>query len=125
MAGISELEIFTNPTDLLVVVSPHKDTKKYGIAICRGPGHNYKFLLTTDTFPFKTVEEAIETVKKTLEKIRKSAQDELESKDSLIASIFNPSGEKVDQSRVLNESHISWIVTELREKKEADTSKMS
>ena len=118
------LQIFSNPTDLLVTIFQHKETKQYGVGIFRGPGHRYMPLLTQDQFPYKSYDEAVVCAKETLEAIRDGAKKEFENKDSLTASIFNPDGEKVDESKVLNDNVISWIIEQLKKKKEADTSEM-
>jgi hypothetical protein len=118
------LQIFSNPTDLLIQIGQHKKTNQYGVGIFRGPGHRYMPLLTQDNFPFKEYDDAVACAKTTLEAIRDGAKKEFENKDSLTAAVFNPGGEKVDKSKVLNDKVISWIIERLKKKKEADTSKM-
>lgn len=126
MAGISRataLEIFTNPTDLEFTISQEEGGRKFAVGIYRGPGHNYKPMLTSEPFA-KTLDEAVETVKVILEAIVKTETEGLNDQRSLVTQILNPDNRPVDQSKVLNAELIARIVDELRLHKKASTWEM-
>ncbi len=120
--GISRLtclEIFTNPTDLQIMIGQEKNNGKYAIGIFRGPGHNFKPLITSG-FVIESFKEAIEEIKKILESIHYTIESELKKKGSLLSSYLNPS----DQSKTLNLDLISRILKRLRQHREVDTAEM-
>lgn len=125
MSGISAstaLEINNHPDDLQVSIFNEKESDKYGIIVSRGPGHNYKLLISTSPFA-GTIEQAIVEVKNLLTGIHSWATKELSDKDSVITQIINPSGQ-VDVSQTLNHDLIDRILGELLEHRVADTSRM-
>jgi len=69
MTPLTGLEIFGNPKDLAFCVKKPKGDNKYGLAITRGPGHNFKLLLSGEGIPSKEV--ALDLVKQVLGASRK------------------------------------------------------
>ncbi len=46
---VTALEIFTHPDDLHIIVTQERGGKRgWGMGICRGPGHDFKVMLSTD-----------------------------------------------------------------------------
>ena len=77
MTTLTGLEIFGNPKDLAFSVKKPKGDNKYGLAITRGPGHNFKLLLSGEDIPSKEV--ALDLVKQVLEASRKVGLEALPS----------------------------------------------
>ena len=126
MSGISRLtalEIFTNPSDLEIVIGQEKKSGKYAIAIMRGPGHNFKMMLDTEPFTEK-FEDALEAVRNTLETVQQAMTKELEDPENLVTQFLNPDNQALDQSKALNPDLINRIMEELRKHKIASTYKM-
>ena len=127
MSGISRLEaleIFSNPTDLEIIITEDKKSKKYGIAFCRGPGHNFKLMLSADPYTeeFKDVINAARTI---LEGIYQAMTEELKNPESLIVQFLNPENNQLDESKSLNPELIDRIIKELKEHRIASTYKMT
>lgn len=128
MSGISAvtaLEINNHPDDLQVSIYNvnEKGSSNYGFIVCRGPGHNYKLLVTTTPFA-STIAQAVDEVKNLLTGVHSWATKELSDKDSPITQIVNPGGE-VDASQTLNPDLIDKILAELLQNQVADTHRMS
>jgi len=117
------LEIFTNPGDLEITIRQEKEGAKFTIGIFRGPGHNFKPMLTSQPFAGK-LEDAVEAIKRTLESIHEVMTKDLADQKSLTSQYLNPDGLVVDQSKVLNLDLIARILDELRQHKVASTYKM-
>src|SRR3989338_537310 len=98
------LEIYTNPFDLSFVVS--KDV----IAISRGPGHDFKPLLT-GKLNLKTLKEAAEQFGKILKQIVEASEKELQNTDSLLTRILNPKGNPPKEGTVLTHNMIEEIIS--------------
>ncbi len=64
MTLITALEIFGNPLDLMFSVKQIRGVSNYGVLINRGPGHNFKLLLSGE-MPSK--KQALECVNEVLE----------------------------------------------------------
>src|ERR1035437_3401401 len=77
MTALTGLEIFGNPNDLAFCVKKIKGSEKYGLAVTRGPGHNFTMLLTGEDIPSKEV--ALDIVKQVLEASRKVGLESLPS----------------------------------------------
>lgn len=126
MSGISAttaLEINNHPGDIQVSIYKVKEGDwKYGIIVCRGPGHSYKLLISTSPFA-DTVEQAVEEVKNLLTGIHSWATKELSDIGNPITQILNPSG-CVDVSQTLNPDLINKILNGLRQHQVADTHHM-
>ncbi len=126
MSGISRLtalEIFTNPSDLEIVIGQEKSNGKYAIAIMRGPGHRFKMMLDSEPFT-ENFEDALKAVKETLETIQQAMTKELEDPENLVTQFLNPDNQALDQSKALNPDLINRIMDELRQHKVASTYKM-
>lgn len=125
MSGISALtalEINNHPDDLQVSIFNEKESGKYGFIVCRGPGHNYKLLISTSPFA-DAIEEIVQEIKNLLTGIHSWATKELSDKDSVFAQMINPSGQ-VDVSQTLNPELINRILSELQQHQVADTHRM-
>jgi len=117
------IEIFSNPEDLEFIITQDTTSKKFAIAVCRGPGHNYKPLLSSTPFAGDP-EEAAQSIKDILVTIRAHCNKELANKNSFISQILNPDSREIDDSEVLNDELIAHIVDELRVHQTASTHKM-
>jgi len=120
---ITALEIFTHPRDLEISIIQEKNGGKYAIAYSRGPGHNFKLLLSTQPFAEK-IDDAVEIVRETLELIQQVVTKEFENRKSIVSQYLNPYGQAIDQSKVLNSDLIRRITEELRQHQVASTYKM-
>ncbi len=79
MAGVSRLsayEIAGNPDDIVCGAFKDKDTGKYGGTISRGPGHNYKLIISTNP-GYDTQEEAVAGMRDLVEGINEAVEKEL------------------------------------------------
>ena len=120
---ITALEIFTNPGDLEITIGQEKGGGKFAIGIFRGPGHNYKSVLTSQPFA-ETQEDAIKAVEETLQTVHEAITKESENRGSLASQYLNPDGQEIDQSKVLNQELIARILGEIRQLQKASTCKM-
>lgn len=123
MAGISlltALEIVTNPMDLKIVVNKDEGTGKYEIEIMRGPGHNFKLLISSDPFA-NNPEDASKEVKRILEALLQHVIKQLENPTSLVSCSLKPNGQAIDEKKILNSDLINRIVDELRHHRIAST----
>lgn len=123
MTLLTALEIFTNPLDLMIVVGKEKESGKFGLGIYRGPGHNYKPMITSVPFA-ETLEKVVEEVKKLLEVSISASKNDLESPRSPIANILNPSLASTDQMHGLDQIMIDEILWELQQNQKAYTWEM-
>lgn len=119
---ITALEIFTNPGDLKIAIGQEEEGSKFAIGIFRGPGHNFKPMLTSQPFAEK-LEDAVEAIKEILESIREDLTNDFANVKSLLSQCLNPDGLGIDQSKVLNPDLIARILEELRQHKVARTYK--
>jgi hypothetical protein len=117
------LEIFTHPDDLEFTIEKEKDGSKYCVLITRGPGHNFKLLISS-TFYFEAPEKAVESIKGILESIQQFAIEEFADESSLTSMICNPEKIKVDENSMLSSGLITRIIDELRQHQVASTYKM-
>jgi hypothetical protein len=117
---ITCLEIFTNPNDLEMSVGQDQASGKYAFCIGRGPEHDFKILVSTSPFA-TTLDEAITSVKETLQAIQQGITRDLEDKNSLPSQFCNPRGETIDQLKIFNEDLIEKIVNDLKQNQVAST----
>lgn len=118
------LEIYTNPGDLEITVGQEEESGKFAIGIYRGPGHNFKLMISSVPFA-ESLEDAIEVIRKeVLELSMHAIEKDLEDPESFISQYLNPDGAEIDQSKVLNPGLISRILDELRQHRIASTYKM-
>ncbi len=120
---LTALEIHTNPRDLEFTIGKDKQSGKFAFEIFRGPGHQYKALLTTKPFA-KSQDEVIATIKEILEGITELSEKELPNPDSPISQILNPDNQEIDPSNTLNQEFIDQIIEELRRNQKASTCEM-
>ena len=116
------LEIFSNPHDLSISIAQDKDSKKWALLFCRGPGHGFKPLFESK-FSFENSESVIGYIKEILDTIQKSVREDFEKREGLVFQILNPLSEKLDESRILNDEVITRIIKDLKEKNFAATFK--
>lgn len=119
---ITAFEIYTNPFDLKLLIVKEIDGAKYSIFVLRGPGHNFKPLLTTQPFT-EELEFAVEVVKETLESINKAVTERFADRNIFPSLVLNPDGLEIDMSMVLNPDLISRIVADLQRNGAAHTYK--
>ncbi len=117
---LTALEIFTNPGDLEIKIGRDLSSGKFSLGIFRGPGHNFKAMVTWDPFA-ETSQVAIEAVEEILTISRREITKQFRDKKSLPSEFLNPSGKKIDQTKVLSPEVIAWILAELRQKQVAST----
>lgn len=120
---ITALEIFTNPGDLEITIGQEKEGAKFSIGIFRGPGHNFKPMLTSQPFAEK-LEDAVKAIQGTLESIHEALTKDFADRKSLPSQYLNPDSREIDQSKILNPDLISRILDELRQHQVASTYKM-
>lgn len=120
---ITAIEIYSNPYDLEFLVGKEKGGTKFAIAITRGPGHNYKLLLTTEPYT-ENQAEVIGRIREILERVRSVAENELNNPESIAASFLNPDGEEINQANVLNADLIERIIAKLEQDRVASTCEM-
>ena len=120
---ITAIEIYTNPYDLEFLVGKENGGSKFAIAITRGPGHDYKLLLTTAPYT-ENQAEAIGIIREILELTRSTVEGELNNPESIAASFLNPDGEEINQANVLNPDLIERIIAKLEQDREASTCEM-
>ena len=120
---LTALEIFTNPNDLEILIGQEKGGGKYAFAITRGPGHDFKMMISSQPFTEK-LEDAIEVIKVILESIREAIARDFENIKSVPSQYLNPDGQAIDQSKILNNELIVHILDELRQHQVASTHKM-
>jgi len=121
LSRLTSLEIFTNPSDLEIIIGSNEG--KYGFAITRGPGHNHKVMVDSNGFA-DTMDDVIRVVKETLESIHESLTKDFANRNSPPSQYFNPDGLEIDQAKVLNLDLIGRIIEELRLHRIASTYKM-
>ena len=117
------LEIFSNPYDLCIAFGRKNEGDKYAFAICRGPGHNYKPMLSTQPF-FEKAEDVIDYIKQLLELAHKTASDAAKDPASLFSQFFNPDGDPIDESKILTPDLIKRVLDELEKNQKVDTTEM-
>ncbi len=120
---ITALEIYSNPHDLEFSIFLGPDGK-YGLLITRGPGHNFKRMISSTPFA-DTPEKAIEIVENILKISRKAIISEFEDSGSFLVRTFHPDLQTVDESKVLSEKLIEQILGDLRQHQVASTYKMN
>ena len=99
------LEIFSNPNDLSFTVGRNNEYEKFTILIMRGPGHNFKLLLTSEP-QFESIEDAVGVIKEVLNSVCESSRK------------FTGNHNEVN---TLNEEMIERILTSLKKTKHANT----
>jgi hypothetical protein len=123
LSWITALEMFTNPGDLEITVGRAEEGEKFALSITRGPGHNFKPMITSAPV-FDTAEDAVKEVKRILGDTHKALMRDFEERGSFPAQYLKPEGKELDPAKVLNPELIERILAELREHKVASTYKM-
>ena len=114
------LEIYTQPKDLYICVGKPQEEKKFAFTISRGPGHNYKQLVSSSA-SFETVESAIKEVKSLLKDCCQAAKKIISDPNNVLTIIFNPDNRPVLEDRILNDAFLEQIMLELEKNNEVDT----
>lgn len=122
MSGITLItaaHIAANPRDLMISIS--EENGMWTIETSRGPGADFKRLLTSGPVE-ATMDRLLEDIPfLLLDDIVKPVLKELESSGSFLAAMFCGKDEKVDTSGFLDKDMADWIVKQLRESKCAMT----
>ena len=118
------LEIFTNPNDLDISIIEDDNSGKYYIEFCRGPGHNFKLMLSSQPFTEK-LEDAVKTVRETLEAVHLALIREFDEEESIPYKYLNSDNQPIDQLRILTPELIARIVEELQRQQMASTWKLA
>ena len=112
---LTALEIFSNPRDIQITIG--QEEGKYGLGIFRGPGHDFKPLVSTTDCPLESFEEAVTIIREALEAVCKASRESLgKTVDEPILGLVD--GEVVE-TPVMDKKLIQWIIGEL----EKDTGK--
>lgn len=117
---ITALEICTNPLDLHITITQEKPEAKFAIGIYRGPGHNFKPMITSTPFA-RTAEEALNSIQNVLETAKEAMMKEFADRKSIPSRYLNPATQEIDPSRVLTSELITQILDELRKNLVANT----
>ncbi len=112
ISALTGLEIFTQPDDLEFSVPKAKVGGKFGILITRGPGHNFKLLVSGDPI-LDTREAAIEIIKGGLQDILIKSEQTLTNPSDFLRGLINPENLPLAQMNVLTQERIDWIIKEL------------
>ncbi|MBP9771890.1 MAG: hypothetical protein KBD16_03130 [Candidatus Pacebacteria bacterium] len=110
---VTLLEIFTNPRDLEVVLEQDQKTKEFAVGFFRGPGHNFKPLISTEP-GFPTREAAIGTVKRILEAAIQHGGVTLHDPTILLRDEFNPDPHEPERRHFLSSAAVEAIVEKLK-----------
>ncbi|MFH1036474.1 MAG: hypothetical protein V1756_00185 [Patescibacteria group bacterium] len=87
-------EIAGNPDDVVVDAGgPDKETGKYVGWITRGPGHNYKPLISTEPI-FDTPEQAKEAMQKIVDWAKNWTEEDLRDPNNPLAEFLSPRSEE-------------------------------
>lgn len=123
---LTALEIFSQARDLQIAVSGElpKHGGKRAFGITRGPGHNFKPLLSSQPV-FDGLEPAVDAIRSALEDILEAATAVLADSSSLAAGIMNPDNRPEEEMEgVLTPGLIERICEELRKTQVASTFQM-
>jgi hypothetical protein len=113
------LEIFNHPRDLYFSVSEHEG--KYAFVISRGPGHNFKLLISADPV-FEGREAVILCVQEILTGIRTHLEKELLDPSTIAAQFCNPSRLPRHMFQGLTAEYIDRIISDLQTQGSVSTS---
>lgn len=122
ISALTALEIFSNPRDLHVAVG--ETDGKFAFMISRGPGHDFKPILSSRPFA-ENVPAVIGSIKEILESVCNYCRGALSDPGNTITRMLNPGGRPIDEVSVLTQSIIDWMVGEIALKNEVCTSEMS
>ena len=125
----SALEIFSNPFDLEFMIGEDQGKKDgtFCLALTRGPGHNFKPVLTGEGY--KSKDDAIETFKKVLDICVEKGEEVFFGKKSstdtvgkLLKTVGNPSDTKKEEAKnALTNDMVEKIIYDLKEKEVVST----
>ena len=97
---LTALEIFSHPNDLCINVFLDDKSRKWGVIIYRGPGHNYKLMLSSSPF-LNTKSDAVNSVKKILLATCKASKDAIKDKDSFVSKLLKSTDPQLDK-KIIN-----------------------
>jgi len=118
---LTAFEIYTNPDDLFISIGgPSGEKNKFSVIISRGPGHNYKPLLTAPE-AFKDKKEAMQSTENILRFVIEICGKELQKSGSPAAEILNPENRPIEEAYALNKEHIKEILKNLESSDKAET----
>lgn len=123
MSGIrvlTALEIYTNPDDLEIVIVKDAQSEKFALGVSRGPGHNFKPLLSSKPFA-KDIDSAIDAVRRTLEAIQEFATTALGEETDVATRYLILHKEEDKQQQTLDAARINRILEQLRAHEKAST----
>ncbi len=120
LSVITCLEIFANPKDLEINIIKDAGTNKFAILICRGPGHNYKAILTS--LPFTNeLDVAVETTKVIFEGAIEVGRNFSLEKGTKLPPVLDGLMTKIETSLVFNQDMLDKILLELRDRQTVST----
>lgn len=120
MSPVSILEIFTNPSDLMIAVSKNPDNDKGTLIISRGPGHDFKPICDHSDFA-ESEDEAVARTEEFLTWIMTTGLKELTDPNGVGAMFFNLRTINTNHPACLSSEWIEKIVRSLRKDKIAKT----
>ena len=117
---IDALEIFTHPKDLHILVGKMKDRSGWGMSLCRGPGHDFKPLVSSRK-GLPSREKLIKLVRQVLESVVNVGEKELSDDKSLVGRLCNPENVPVEEADVLRQEDVERICESLCSSDEVKT----
>lgn len=118
------LEVANQYRDLCISVFKDDSSDKHGFLISRGPGHNFKPLLSTNAC-FENKQSVIEATGNLLEAIVRITKNEIgENSQDIPAAIINPGNQPLEKLDILNQERIEQIIKALKVENVANTWEM-
>jgi hypothetical protein len=117
LGRLTALEIFAHPTDLMFVIG-EKDGK-FGILLTRGPGHDYKFLISSRMI-IETRDKAVEALCNILDATIEEGQRTYASSDD-VGKILNPDKAPVEKFPALTKPFADQIKSLLKTSDKVET----
>lgn len=112
------LEIFNHPADLHFALGD--EGGKFYLLLMRGPGHNFKTLVTSKPF-WENRETAGDAIGSMLRAITIAAAEVMHDNAHPLNALVNPDSTPLDELTILTEERISAIVEQLKQTGEAAT----
>lgn len=119
---LTAMEVANQYHDLYISVGKSDSTGKFAFLISRGPGHNFKPLLSTNA-AFENAGEAIVAVGNILNFVCQIIKKEIVEKTDggWTADITNPGNRPIEELDILNDQKVEQILVALRAKGVANT----
>lgn len=120
LSRLTALEIFAHPKDLYLCVACGKEfPDKFGFVIARGPGHEYKFLVTC----LPVLNSRAGAVKAIVSILNSSVEEGMKtwSGDNPVTRVYNPDRHPVEAFPALTAEFVAAIEKRLADNDEVET----